>query len=164
MPTIGLTAEPCRRIAKGSVQRFRATTFANNAWCALEHDKRSVRRLVRLGQRSNAKTRHALAANVPDVVAGASRIRSHRGSLRHRSGVRLNVFRRRSSNDRCQVAPLSCSVALRLLLLGHALPFQLLGRIHPSFYLLDPFVAGVGILRCSVCVSGELKKKLRSLS
>ena len=159
-----LIAVPFRRTAKVSVQRFRATTCASNAWCALEHARRCVRRLVRLGQRSNAKTRHALAANVPAVGAGASRIRSRPCSRRRRSGVRLNAFRRRSSNDRCQVAPLSCSVALRWLLLGHALPFQLLGRIHPSFYLLDPFVAGVGVLRCSVGVSGELKKKLRSFS
>lgn len=164
MPTTEPIAEPCRQTAKVSAQRFRVTTFASNAWCALEHARHCVRRLVRLGRRSNAKTRHALAANVPAVAAGASRIRSHRGSRRRRSGVRLNVFRRRSSNDRCQVAPLSCSVALRLLLLGHALPSLLLGRIHPSFYLLDPFVAGVGVLRCSVGVSGELKKKLRSFS
>ena len=164
MPTTEPIAELCRPTAKDNVQRFRVTTCASNAWCALEHARRYVRQLARLGQRSNAKTRHALAANVPAVAAGASRIRIRRGSLRRRSGVRLNVFRRRSSNDRCQVAPLSCSVALRLLLLGHALPFQLLGRKHPSFYLLDPFVAGVGVLRCSVGVSGELKKKLRSLS
>lgn len=155
---------PFRRIAKVSVQRFRATTCANNAWCALGHARRCVRQSVRLGKGSNAKTRHALAASVPAVAVGASRIRSRPCSRRRRSGVRLNVFRRRSSNDRCQVAPLSCSVVLRSLLLGHALPFLLLGRIHPSFYLLDPFVAGVGVLRCSVGVSGELKKKLRSLS
>lgn len=153
-----------KRTAKDSVQRFRVTTCASNAWCDLGHARRCARQLVRLGKGSNAKTRHALAANVPAVGAGASRIRSRPCSRRRRSGVHLNAFRRRSSNDRCQVAPLSCSVVLRWLLLGHALPFQLLGRIHPSFYLLDPFVAGVGVLGCAVGVSGELKKKVRSLS
>lgn len=164
MPTTEHIAEPCRPTAKDSVQRFRATTCASSAWCALEHARRCVRQLARLGQRSNAKTRHALAANIPAVAAGASRIRSRRDSRRHKSVSALGATHRRRDNDRRKVAKLFAVLPSQLLLLGHALPFLLLGRIHPSFYLLDPFVAGVGVLRCSVGVSGELKKKLRSLS
>lgn len=160
VPTVGLfsaTASP-------SAQRSRATTSGSNASCVLGHARRCVRRSARLGRSSNAKTRHALlGASDLGWLAAASRTRSHRDSRRRRSGVLRQLLRHSSGNNRCQVAPLPSVAGARWPIHVLSLPALLLGRIRPSFHLPDPFVTGVGVLGCSVCVSGELKKKVRSL-
>ncbi len=100
------------------------------------------------------------------AVSDASALfRSRPCNLRHRIGGRLNGSLRRNDNAQGQEALSSFCAALRWLTYDNALQLLSLGQKCPCLlYLPDPLVAGVGVLRGTVGVSCEFKKKFRSLN